>query len=209
MWKYTIFILIGILIFLLLNRYNTFSVGAVLKIPLGTNLAVDQINFRDAENVAHTPVIHNTNMYHPINQIYLENGDYYYYVDINIEDLRTCIPDDLIDIINRSIETFDPDRQEREEREGREIYERGRDRQDSETTAREEEEKMITIKRLEEGKQMLKESCGIYKIVKDMKDKGQEKEKEKYKEIDKKEKEKKEKDKHLLLDGERMLKICL
>ena len=54
MWKYTIFILIGILIFLLLNRYNTFSVGVPWAIPISKEFGVfdiDTIMLPNTQNI--------------------------------------------------------------------------------------------------------------------------------------------------------------
>ena len=140
MLKYLIFITIGILLYLLLNRYNTFSIGAILRIPLGTSLVVNQIDFTNSENVPHTPRIGGYT-YQPINQIYWANGQYYYYTDINMHEIMYGDYDQtLIDNINNNIQTAPtltptptptpapaPDtererheRQEREEREERE-----------------------------------------------------------------------------------------
>ena len=134
--RYLIFITIGILLYLLLNRYNTFSIGAILRIPLGTSLVLDQIDFTHSENVPHTPRAPRPLLsrrgkytYQPINQIYMVDGQYYYYTDINMQEIMYGTYDDsLIETINLEIERLERERLERErlERERLERLERER-----------------------------------------------------------------------------------
>ena len=122
MLRYLIFITIGILLYLLLNIYNTFSIGGIIRIPLGTSLVVDQINFMDSENVPHTPRI-TANTFRPIDHIYLENGQYYYYTDINMQDIYDAngnYDENLIETINNNIiQATEQERIARQERERR------------------------------------------------------------------------------------------
>ena len=148
MLRYLIFITIGILLYLLLNRYNTFSIGAILRIPLGTSLVKDQIYFPNSENVAHTP--RRNENYRDINQIYWVNDQYYYYTDINMDEIMYGTYDEtLIDTINNNIEQERLRLEsERLERERLERLERERlERLERERQERQERERQDFVKR--------------------------------------------------------------
>jgi len=105
--KYLIFIIIGIILYIYINSYNTFSIGVIWRIPLGIIgiLNEDNIDLTRAEQV--TPLmLQNENFrYSPLNRIYFVDNNYYYYTDTNIDEMLTGGPIDetFIENINAQI----------------------------------------------------------------------------------------------------------
>ena len=99
------FIIFGIILYLLLNTYNGFSIGILYRIPIGNNPYLtknSEIRLNDANLESSTPDPNEPFHYLPENNLYLVNGQWYFYTDTDID--LPFVPDDsLIEQIRNSI----------------------------------------------------------------------------------------------------------
>ena len=115
--KYTIFIIFGILLFLF-NLHETFNIGIVNRIPIGRGDYLtrnSEIRFTDSKDVEHTPNVGEHFNYEPLDNIYLENGQWYFYTDTDIN-LPNTVDDTLLQQIRDSINNEIDKRRKREKK---------------------------------------------------------------------------------------------
>ena len=105
MIQYCFFIIFGIVLYLIFNLYEKFNIGIVYRIPIGNNPYLTRnsnIRLRDVENVDHTPFADEDHfVYLPLNQLYLEDGQWYFYTDRDVD--LPFLTEDLIEQIRDSI----------------------------------------------------------------------------------------------------------
>jgi len=116
MIQYCYFIIFGIILYFIFNLHEKFNISIVYRIPIGNNPYLTRnsnIRLSDVENVDHTPYADEDHYeYLPLNQLYLENGQWYFYTDRDVD--LPFMPDSLLTDIRDSINQEIINRRKRE-----------------------------------------------------------------------------------------------